>query len=154
MPDESFRRFCELTVLLGLDAVGDGLGISHDSKLGDLRRLGPEPAAKGGEDRRTPRRGGWRRWRGGSDGVAQRVSQDADQCGHFADLDGGGGHAHSVAPMAQDDLSLLVMPRDPQACSLTTSIGDVETIRVPTHPGEYEPVRRRCRGRHLDWAVG
>jgi hypothetical protein len=96
--------------------------------------------AKGGEDRWSLTVRGRRRWRVGSDGVAQRVGQDADQGGHLVELDGGGGHTHPVAPMAEDDLSLVVVARDPQARSLTTSIGDVETIRVPTHTGEYEPI--------------
>ena len=95
-----------------------------------------------------------RRWRGGSDGVAQRVGQDADQGGDLAELNGGGGNAHPVAPMAQDDLSCVVMARDPEACSVTTSIGDVETIRVPTHTREYEPIgwrlSRTAPGRHQD----
>ena len=106
------RRASEVDHLLltrrafSLDAVGDGLGISHHSKLGDLRQLGAEPVAKGGEDRGSLTLGVRRRRRGGSDGVAQGVGQDADQGGHLAELDGGGGHAHPVAPMAQDDLSL------------------------------------------------
>ena len=57
--------------------------------------------------------------------------------------------------MAQNDLSCVVMARDPEACSLTTSIGDVETIRVPTHTREYEPIgwrlSRTAPGRHQDW---
>ena len=49
------------------------------------------------------------------------------------------------------------MARDPEARSLTTSIGDVETIRVPTHTGEYEPIGwmlSRTAPAPLEGAVG
>ena len=81
---------------------------------------------------------------GAVDGITQGIGEHADERGYVAQLDGRRGHADSLSPVAQHDLSLLRVLGHPERRTVASGVGDAEASWW--HAAIMDPSIRRVEG--------
>ena len=78
-------------------------------------------------------------------GVLERLDENPDHRRDVGQLDRGGGHAHALSPLAEDNHLSRGVPRHPEVTIAVARIVDLQVRRVRAHPRSMDLPFDACR---------